>query len=172
MKAVKILKPGHAAIVSDAPVPKVRSSEWMLVKVKAVALNPTDWKHVELVTVPATVGCDFSGVVVEDWSGATRSFKKGDRVFSGVHGSNTLDPENGAFAEYLVCKGDVTMKIPDHLGFEEAAANGIGVVTVGQGLYQEMGLPWPDKPLQEKKYILIYGGSAAMGAMGIQFAKL
>lgn len=172
MKAVKILKPGHAAVVNDAPVPTLPSPEWVLIKTVAVALNPTDWKHVEYVKVPATVGCDFAGVIEEVGTGVTKPFKKGDRVYSMVHGSNSLRPDGGAFGEYVITKGDLVMKIPDRLSFEEAATLGVGIVTVGQGMYQEMPLPWPTEPLKEKKKILIYGGSSTMGAMGIQFAKL
>jgi NADPH:quinone reductase-like Zn-dependent oxidoreductase len=58
------------------------------------------------------------------------------------------------------------------VSFEEAAPVGISLLTVGQGMYQEMGLPKPDAPLKEKIPILIYGGSSSVGAVAIQFAKL
>lgn len=41
MKAVKAIAPGQAE-VQDVPVPEVKD-DWVLVKVKYVALNPTDW---------------------------------------------------------------------------------------------------------------------------------
>ena len=44
-KAVVVIKPGEAA-VKEVSVPKLRD-DYILVKVKAVALNPTDWKHVD-----------------------------------------------------------------------------------------------------------------------------
>jgi NADPH:quinone reductase-like Zn-dependent oxidoreductase len=72
----------------------------------------------------------------------------------------------------LIAKGDVQFKIPDHLSFEEAATLGIGITTVGQGLYQSLGLPLPTQPAKEKYPILIYGGSTATGTLAIQFAKL
>jgi NADPH:quinone reductase-like Zn-dependent oxidoreductase len=58
------------------------------------------------------------------------------------------------------------------LSFEEAATLGVGVTTVGQGLYQSLKLPLPDKPATEKTYLLIYGGSTATGSLAIQYAKL
>lgn len=41
MKAIKVVEPGKAE-VQDVPLPRLRD-DYILVKVKAVALNPTDW---------------------------------------------------------------------------------------------------------------------------------
>ena len=46
--AVVVTKPGEAA-VEEVSVPRLRD-DYILVKVKAVALNPTDWKHVDFLT--------------------------------------------------------------------------------------------------------------------------
>ncbi|KAF1961941.1 putative zinc-binding oxidoreductase ToxD [Byssothecium circinans] len=165
------LRPNDAGVVTDAPLPKITKPHHILVKVIAVALNP-DWKHIAY-GVPSTVGCDFSGIV-EEVGTAVTEFKKGDRVFGMAHGSNRYWPENGAFAEYVVAV--TVMRIPEGKGFEESATGGVAIVTVGQGLYQEMGLPWPEtvvpKEGEKKKQILIWGGSSSMGSMAIQFAKL
>jgi NADPH:quinone reductase-like Zn-dependent oxidoreductase len=61
---------------------------------------------------------------------------------------------------------------PDSLSFEEAATLGVGITTVGQGLYQSLKLPLPGKPSSKKTSILVYGGSTATGSLAIQFAKL
>ncbi|KAF2677842.1 putative zinc-binding oxidoreductase ToxD [Lentithecium fluviatile CBS 122367] len=171
MKAVKILSPGRALVVTDAIPPKPSPTD-LLIKVIAVALNPTDWKHIEF-GIPATVGCDFAGVVEEVGSAVTRPFKKGDRIWSAVAGSNKLRPDNGAFSEYLVVKSGLVMKIPEGASFEDAATGGVGVMTVGQGMYQQWEeVPWPDKPMKERVPLLIWGGSSATGALGVQFGKL
>lgn len=176
MKAVKILSPGQAAVV-EVPIPKLRP-DYVLVKTKAIALNPTDWKHVDRAATPhATVGCDYSGVI-EAVGGAVPTdlgLKKGDRVAGFVHGANAVELEDGAFGEWLVAKAGLVMKIPDDMSFEDASALGVGVVTVGQGMYQSMGLPWPEvgkETVEKNGPILIYGGSTATGAYAIQFAKL
>ena len=176
MKAYKLLSKGNATVI-DSPKPTLRP-DYLLVKVSCVALNPTDWKTVQETNFtgeqPLTVGCDFSGIVEEVGSAVTRAFSLGDRVWGFAHSCHTTQPEDGAFAEYLVAKGDVTLKIPDHMTFPEAASLGIQVYTVGQGLYQTLQLPWPTEPLSsnDKLPILIYGGSTAMGTLAIQMAKL
>ncbi|PVH88255.1 GroES-like protein [Cadophora sp. DSE1049] len=164
-------RPGEAAAV-EAPVPALRD-DYILVKVKAVALNPTDWKHVAWLTSEgARIGCDYAGVVEEVGSKVTKPFKKGDRVAGFSHGGNEVHKEDGAFGNTITAKGDVQIKIPDNLSFEEASTLGVGITTVGQGLYQSLQLPLPTKPATEKTYLLIYGGSTATGALAIQFAKL
>ena len=67
--------------VESIPVPKPGPGE-ILVKVKAAALNPADWKARKgfvPVSFPAILGADVSGDVEELGEGVT-DFKKGDRV--------------------------------------------------------------------------------------------
>jgi NADPH:quinone reductase-like Zn-dependent oxidoreductase len=97
---------------------------------------------------------------------------------------NQNNPEDGAFAEYAMVRDGHLAPIPDSMSFEEAATLGVGITSVGQALYMEMGLPLPvvgsaagDKEAvevdkQSEKFILIYGGSTATGTLAIQFAKL
>lgn len=103
MKAIKV-QDGQKAAIEEVPVPKLRPT-YVLVKTKAIALNPTDWKHVagrgERGT---TVGCDWAGEVVEIGSEVTKSLQKGDRVCGFTHGANSVEPEDGAFADYLVSR--------------------------------------------------------------------
>jgi len=174
MKAVVYQGPKQAVIVSDRAIPKLRD-DYVLVKTVAIALNPTDWKHVEfgLAKEGCIVGVDYAGIVEEVGSKVTKPFKKGDRICGFTHGANASNIEDGAFAEYIVAKGDIQMKIPDNLSFEEAATLGCGVGTVGQGLYEDIGLHLspPSKPVQDSETVLLYGGSTATGTLGIQFLK-
>jgi NADPH:quinone reductase-like Zn-dependent oxidoreductase len=64
------------------------------------------------------------------------------------------------------------MRIADNVSFEAGATLGVGVTTVGQGLYQSLGLPLPPAKVETHTPILIYGGSTATGALAIQYAKL
>lgn len=173
MKAI-VAHGGKAILVEDRPVPLLRD-DFVLIQVAVVALNPTDWKHLEynLVADGCLVGCDFAGCVVEVGKGVTKNLSKGDRVAGVAHGGNGVQPEDGAFAEYIVAKGDILIKLPESLGFDEAATLPLGVGTVMQGLYQKgLKLNSPYEPTKEKPFVLIYGGATATGALGIQCAKL
>lgn len=171
-KAVIVTAPKKVDLVKTQPLPALRD-EYILVKTEAVALNPTDWKYVAYSSVPGClVGCDYAGIVEEVGSAVTNDFKKGDRICGFAHGGNAMRPQSGAFAEHIIVKGDVSMKIPDNLSFQEAATVGVGIATVGQGLYQSLKLAPPTKPLATPEPLLIYGGSTATGTLAIQFAKL
>lgn len=79
-------QPGDAKLVSNLPIPKVRE-EWIVVKVVAVALNPTDWMSIDrLDEKGAIIGSDYTGVVEEVGSAVTNGLKKGDRVAGWTHG--------------------------------------------------------------------------------------
>ena len=175
MKAIVLSgEPGKAVFVTDRPYPKPRSG-YITVDVKAVALNPADWKHIDysfLNTKGCLSGCDYAGVVREIGGGYSKSWTVGDRICGFVHGGNQYQPEDGAFAERIMVKADIQIRIPDSMSFEEAAALGVGVVTCGQGLFQQMGLNLPSQPDTARDTVLIYGGSSATGTLGIQFAKL
>lgn len=174
MKAIILQGNKEAGLVTDRPEPQLRPG-YVLVKTKAVALNPTDWKHREydvLNHAGLLSGCDYAGIVEEVGPDVDKQWKKGDRICGFVHGGNSSQKEDGAFAEKIVVKSGAQLRLPESYSFEEASTFGVSVMTCGQGLYQEMGLNWPSNPTQSKETILIYGGSSAMGTMGIQLAAL
>ena len=143
IKAVVITKPGTAE-VKTVPLPNL-PDDYILVRPTAVALNPTDWKHVGMGegTVGTRVGCNYAGIVEQVGPKVTKQFAKGDRITGVVHGSNKSQPEGGAFAEYIIVKGDLQIKTPDNLSDEEAATLGVGVSTV----VRLSSLPFPREPL-------------------------
>ncbi|KAM0221469.1 hypothetical protein ACHAQD_005381 [Fusarium lateritium] len=171
-KAIVFVEKGKATI-QEVPKPKLRD-EYVLVKVNAVGVNPTDWKHIDfgVADTGSRAGCDYAGIVEEVGSKVTKPFKKGDRISGVVHGGDRTQHENGAFAEYIVAKGDIQIKTPDNVTDEDAATLGISIATVGQGLYKTLGLPLPTDAKKSDDFVLIYGGSTATGIYGIQFAKL
>jgi NADPH:quinone reductase-like Zn-dependent oxidoreductase len=118
-----------------------------------------------------TLGSDYSGVVEAVGKDVKKEFSKGDRDFGFVHGCNSFQPEDGAFAEYIVAKGDLQMKIPESMSFQEAATLGAGINTVGQ-VYKNLGLHLPTDPIKSAMRILVYAGSTVTCTLTIQFAKL
>ncbi|KAJ5731440.1 alcohol dehydrogenase [Penicillium malachiteum] len=180
MSVTKSIRTTKAVVVMELKVAAVREvllpvvrDDWVLVKVKAVAINPTDWKHIDYgaADIGCRVGVDYAGIVEEVGSKVTNFFK-GDRITDWTHGQNRADHESGAFAEYAVAKACVQRKIPDNLSFEEAASLKVAIMIIGQGTYKNLDLPLPTEPTKEPFPFLIYGGSTATGMAAIQLAKL
>lgn len=75
------------AEIQSVPIPQLKEG-LILVKVKAVALNPADWKSIDLGLATGTRnGCDYAGVVEAVGPGVTKAFKKGDRICGIVFGA-------------------------------------------------------------------------------------
>lgn len=170
MQAIKVADGGTAELRQVA-LPQLRD-DCILVKVEAVALNPADWKHIQMAVTGATIGCDYAGYVVDVGQAVRSPLVKGDRVAGVTHGSNAGNIEDGCFAEYCVAKDGLQMRIPENMSFEEAATLGLGITTMSQGLYTSLRLPLPTEPTQRPFPVLIHGGSTATGSLAIQFAKL
>ncbi|KAJ6117560.1 hypothetical protein N7512_007285 [Penicillium capsulatum] len=172
MKAIIYTEPKQSRLVSDRPLPQIRENT-VVVKVVAVALNPTDWKHVAMGMAKegCLLGVDYAGTVEQSNS---PEWKKGDRIAGFVHGGNANNIEDGSFAEYIVAPLATALRIPENVSFEEASTLGCGVTTVGQGLFEKdygLGLNLPTNPITTPATVLINGGSSATGTLGIQFAK-
>lgn len=167
MKAITINE--NKAKVSEINVPKLRPT-YMLAKVDSIALNPTDWKHIngKRAAPGGLSGCDFSGTVVEVGSDVTKAFQPGDRIAGTTHGANFSQPEDGCFAEYAMVKADLMVKIPDSLSFEDAATFPLGVSTVGQGLFQQaVKINLPTEPIKDHSPILIYVSHTELVQQGL-----
>ncbi|KAJ4248452.1 hypothetical protein NW762_012789 [Fusarium torreyae] len=175
MKAV-VIDGTQARLDSQRQLPKLRD-DCVLVRPVAVALNPTDWRHIrnQRAKDGCILGCDYAGVVQSVGSAVTKNWKPGDKIFGCAHGANLVNPDDGIFAEYASVIGDLQMRMPEGLSFEKAATIGLGAGTVGQGLFQKsLKLQLPETTAGTKKrkeFVLIYGGGTATGALGIQFAK-
>ena len=126
-KAIVIESRGNARLALDSPLPILRD-DYILVKTVAVAINPTDWQHIDGEGQPgAIVGCDYAGTVMKVGPNVTKPFAQGDRICGFVHGSNGDNHQDGVFAEYVTAKGDLQILIPDGMSFEEAATLGVGM---------------------------------------------
>jgi NADPH:quinone reductase-like Zn-dependent oxidoreductase len=148
----------------DAPMPEPAGTQ-LLIQVKAVAINPLDWKimagTMKLMSgskFPKGIGIDFSGVVKQVGKG-TVHFRPGDAVFGAV------DPfKGGALAEYLlVAERDVARK-PENISFEQAAALPTGGTAALQ-IFDRLATLAPGTK------VLINGASGGIGMFAIQIAK-
>ena len=192
--AIQIVRPGTAE-VRTVPSPRSRP-DYVIAETRAFALNPTDIHHIDHLGGSETIlGCDWSGIVRDVGANVTR-FKPGDAVYGVCHGGkrpatvkvtttsvlnarltvtgNTVEPEDGAYADMIACKEFATMHKPDFLDFAQAAALGVTLTTIGQALYwvMKLPLPSPDGPAASDKVMFVYGGSSATGTIAIQAAKL
>ncbi|KAI0089301.1 GroES-like protein [Irpex rosettiformis] len=162
----------RAADVQEVPIPDIDDDE-ILVKVGAVAQNPTDWKHIDNTGHVGTIcGCDFSGHVAKVGSKVT-NVVVGDHVAGFTHGGYYKD--RGAFAEYTKVSGDLVWTIPEHtLTEEEAATFGCAFWTAVQALFHpsRLGMVEPPEEVQHEQWIFIYGGSSSVGMFAIQLAHL
>jgi NADPH:quinone reductase-like Zn-dependent oxidoreductase len=170
--ALKISR-GNGVQVTTVPVPSISDSE-ILVQVSSVALNPTDFKHIDVIAPRGSIiGCDYAGKVVKVGCNAPGNWKVRDRAAGWVHGG--LFPDRGSFADYLKVPGDLAWKVPTDVSDEEASTYGVSAVTAMLALNTRLGVPWLDgAPEQGERDspILIYAGSTAAGLYAIQIAKL
>ncbi|CAL66894.1 NADP-dependent oxidoreductase [Christiangramia forsetii] len=166
MKALQITKYGDfkdSLQFNEVDKPEISENE-ILIAVKAVSLNPIDYKIVEgnlkemlKLDFPATVGYDVSGEVVEIGS-AVKNFKIGDAVFGRV-------PQEymGTLAEFVAVDSAVMAHKPEEISFEKASSLPLVGLTAIQAL-EKAGLKKDDR-------VLIHAGSGGVGSFAIQYAK-
>ncbi|GMM54105.1 hypothetical protein DAKH74_007210 [Maudiozyma humilis] len=187
MKAVVI--DGDKPVVKQVPLPPLEDG-YFLIKTKAVAGNPTDWKHIESKIGPqgSILGCDAVGDIVKLGPNVdAKEFKVGDKVFGFIHGASVRFPINGAFAEYVsmdsklayFCPPNTTITGKESLSegpvnsYESCATLPVSLTTAGLALTHNLGnkLEWEPKHSQHKFPILLWGGATAIGQLLIQLAK-
>jgi len=108
--------------------------------------------------LPATLGSDLAGVVVEAGSRVTR-FKAGDAVFASL-----FDTGTGSLAEYAAVSENAAALKPANLDFVQAASIPMVGLTSWQALKDRARV----KPGQR---VFIPAGSGGIGTFAIQLAK-
>ncbi|KAK3369705.1 putative zinc binding dehydrogenase [Lasiosphaeria ovina] len=166
-----------------AEVPALSSDYDVLVGVRAVALNPTDFKMVRNFPAPGkTMGCDFCGTVVE--AGAQAVHDRGTRVCGAVFPYSQADDDaesdasTGAFAQFVVADSRLLLRVPDDWDdLRGAALGGIGWATAGLAMSDQEalalpGFPSEPVPAEEREPVLVYGGATATGTVACQLLSL
>ncbi len=152
------LKLGETAI----PTPNAYQ---VLVKLKAAALNPVDYKMirgnykmVQRFSFPISIGYDFSGEITAIGS-RVKDLKVGDKVFGCLSADRM-----GSFAEFCLADENSCCIIPESSSWFESASLPLAGMTVLQSM-DKIGLKKGDR-------ILIHAGSGGVGTLAIQYAKV
>jgi alcohol dehydrogenase len=170
MKSAQIKRYGGNEVVEinqSTPAPSDPSAGKVLVDVKAVGVNPADWKvregyfqQMTPLQFPSTLGMDFSGIVEKVGEGVS-DFMQGDEVYGDAA---AIRGGSGAFAEMALANADTIAHKPKTLSHEEAAGLPLVGVSAWQALVETIGLSKSQK-------ILIHGGAGGIGSIAIQLAK-
>lgn len=166
MKAVVYRRYGGPEVLNWEEVEKPAPSDGqVLVRVRAVSLNPLDWHMMRGEPVPfrldmglrrpktGRLGVDMAGEV-EAVGGKVTRFQPGDAVWGAC---------DGAFAEY-VCTAAPLARKPENISFEQAAAVPVAGLTSLQGL-RDKG------DIQAGQKVLINGAGGGVGTFAVQIAK-
>jgi NADPH:quinone reductase-like Zn-dependent oxidoreductase len=155
----------ESSVYGNLPDPSAGAGQ-VLVEVKAVSINPVDWKikqgDAKLVTgfrFPRIFGADFAGIVRETGDGAT-AFRPGDRVYGS---RSAVFNRNGALAELRAVGQEDVRLIPAGISFEEAASLPVAALTALNGL-RKCGV-------SEGTRVLINGATGGVGHFAVQIAK-
>lgn len=156
---------------AETPTPGPRD---LLVRVRAVSVNPVDWKQRKRVAQgitlpePRILGYDASGVV-EAVGPEVRLFRPGDAVF--YAGSMQ---RQGTNAELHLVDERIVGRKPATLTDAEAAALPLTSLTAWEAIFDRMKIP--DRLRVPEgggagKALLIVGGAGGVGSIAIQIAK-
>jgi zinc-binding alcohol dehydrogenase family protein len=139
----------------------------LLVEVKAVAVNPVDYKmrapKPQVESAPKILGWDVAGVVKAVGPDATL-FKPGDAVY--YAGSRTRP---GGNSELHLVDERIAGRKPRSLRFAEAAALPLTTLTAWEALFDRMGVS--KTGAHAGRTVLVIGGAGGVGSIAIQLAK-
>ncbi|WP_428029491.1 zinc-binding alcohol dehydrogenase family protein [Ancylobacter sp.] len=146
-----------------APSPGPRD---LLVRVKAVSVNPVDTKvrmrRAGTDAAPVILGWDAAGVVEAVGTEVTL-FKVGDDVF---YAGDLNRP--GTNAELHLVDERIVGHKPASLSFAEAAALPLTSLTAWEGLFDRLQVPMSGG---EGSSVLIIGAAGGVGSLAVQFAR-
>ena len=158
MKAIRVNELGGADKLSLEEIDKpILKADEVLIKVAAAGINYADTmmrsgNYLTKPDLPFTLGYEAAGTVEE--SGAdVKNLQKGQRVLATT--------SSGGYAEFATAKANLTMPIPDELGFGRSTA------LLVQGL-TALGLLDDTKSGDS---ILIHAAAGGVGTLLVQLAK-
>ncbi|HSI83076.1 MAG TPA: zinc-binding dehydrogenase [Candidatus Methylacidiphilales bacterium] len=166
MKAIQLRGFGGIENFNVTEVADVRPGPTQLaVKVRATSVNPLDIQtrrgdYRDQITLPAIIGNDVSGQVIEVGSMVT-GWKAGDEVFYFA----PIFDGNGTYAEIHVIDAELVVHKPARLNHAEAASLPLAATTAWTALHERAAL----KPGET---VVIHAGAGGVGSLAIQLARI
>jgi NADPH:quinone reductase-like Zn-dependent oxidoreductase len=167
MKAYYSKAYGDSGVSAFGELPDpVAGPRQVLMEIKAVSINPVDWKirrgdakGVTGFRFPRIFGADFAGIIRETGP-EVKAFSKGQRVY----GSQSIILDRwGSLAELRAVKESRVRLIPEGMSFNEAASLPIAALTALNGL-RRCGVG-------KNTVVLVTGGTGGVGHFAVQAAK-
>ncbi len=168
MKAVQIHTYGAPDTLTyeDVSRPEAGSDE-VLIRVKAVSVNPLDWKirqgylkEMMPVSLPLILGMDIAGII-EAVGSDVNTLSVGQEIYAATSDMTHF----GGYAEFTVRKVKYVAPKPKTLDFIQAASVPVVAATAWQALFDVGHLSAGQK-------VLIHAASGGVGMFAVQFAKL
>lgn len=156
-------KPGQ--LRDDIPRPVAGPGE-LLIAVHASGVNPADLKIAAgqlgpaAPELPAILGMDFAGVVVEVGPGV-RGFAVGDAVYGCAGG---VQGRPGTLAEFVAVDARLVASKPARLSMREAAALPLVAITAWEGLVDRA-------TVNVDETVLVHAAAGGVGHVAIQIAR-
>lgn len=154
----------NSGTFGELPNPPANPQQ-LLIEVKAVSINPVDYKlnnantrFLPQARLPKIVGSDFAGIVRQTAQGDSR-FKEGDRVYGATP---IFLGQSGALSELLLTHPDNARLIPAGMSYEQAASLPVAALTALNGL-RRCGVKAGTK-------VLINGATGGVGHFATQIA--
>ncbi|WP_179953713.1 zinc-binding dehydrogenase [Lentzea guizhouensis] len=166
MRAVELVHFGDADTAfttRELPRPTPGPGQ-VLVRVLATSVNPLDLQtrrgdYRDQLALPAVIGNDVSGVVVETGPGAD-DFRPGDEVWY----LTPIFAGQGTYAEFHVVDQALVTRKPAQLSHVEAAGLALVGVTAWEALVERAAVRAGER-------VLVHGGAGGVGSVAIQIAK-
>lgn len=175
MKAVgytKSLPISDPESLADIELPQPIATEHdLLVRIKAIAVNPVDYKIRQRISPDAgrykVLGWDAVGEVVATGESAAL-FKPGDLVFY----AGDLNRQ-GSNAEFQLVDERLVGSKPKSLSEAEAAALPLTAITAWEMLFEHLAIEQqsPDSETRSDEVILVVGAAGGVGSILLQLAR-
>jgi len=165
MRAFVVQAPDGPFVPTDFPAPSAAAGE-VVVKIHASGVNPLDTKiragkakHARQ-PLPAVLGLDMAGVVVETGAGVT-AFRVGDEVYGMVGG---VGGRQGTLAELIAVSTELIAHKPVSLTMREAAALPLITITAWEGIVDRARV-------HAGQQVLVHPGAGGVGHIAVQLAR-